>query len=88
MEAQKGMLTVDDYEIIRRKHRDEGLSQREIAEQLGHSRKTIKKALELGIPPGYRLTKPRPKPKIEPYTKIIDQWLKDDKTTRRKQRMT
>ncbi|MHB0946522.1 MAG: sigma factor-like helix-turn-helix DNA-binding protein, partial [Sedimentisphaerales bacterium] len=52
------MLTVDDYEIIRRKHRDEGLSQREIAEQLGHSRKTIKKALELGIPPGYRLTKP------------------------------
>ncbi len=26
------MLTVDDYEIIRRKYRDEGLSQREIAD--------------------------------------------------------
>jgi len=82
------MLTVDDYEIIRRKHRDEGLSQREIAQQLGHSRKTIKKALELGIPPGYRLTKPRPKPTIEPYKKIIDQWVNENKTTRRKQRMT
>ncbi|MGR8999791.1 MAG: IS21 family transposase [Gammaproteobacteria bacterium] len=81
------MLTVDEYEIIRRKHRDEGLSQRQLAHQLGHSRKTIKKALELGIPPGYRLKKPRSKPTIEPYANIIDQWLEQNKTTRHKQRM-
>ncbi len=82
------MLTVDDYEVIRRKHRDQHLSQRQLARELGHSRKTIKKALEFGIPPGYRLNKARPKPMIEPYTKIIDQWLELNKTTRRKQRMT
>lgn len=82
------MLTVDDYEIIRRKHRDEGLSQRQLARQLGHSRKTIKKALDLAVPPGYQLKNPRPKTVIEPYKAIIDQWLEQNKAVRRKQRMT
>jgi len=44
------MLSVDHYEVIRRKVRD-GFSQREAAEQLGHGRNTVAKALKYPIPP-------------------------------------
>ena len=60
------MLTVDHYELIRRKVVIKGKSQRDVAKELGHSRETIAKALKLRIPPGYRLSKPRPRPVIEP----------------------
>ena len=66
------MLTVDHYELIRRKVIIEGKSQRVVARELGHSRKTVAKALELRIPPGYRLGEPRPRPVIEPVRHIID----------------
>ena len=80
------MLTVDHYEIIRRKVRD-GMSQREVAKELGHSRNTVAKALKYAIPPGYRLAEPRPKPTIESFTDILDEWIEQNKKTRRKQRM-
>jgi hypothetical protein len=35
------MLTVADYELIRRRHFVDGQSGRAIAEELGHSRKTV-----------------------------------------------
>ena len=38
------MLTVDHYELIRRRVLIEGLSQRVAAQALGHSRKTVAKA--------------------------------------------
>ena len=66
--GSEGMLTVDHYELIRRKVVIEGKSQRDVAKELGHSRETIAKALELRIPPGYRLSKPRPRPVIEPVS--------------------
>ena len=82
------MLDLDHYELIRRKHEIEGLSQREIARQLGHSRKTVAKALQERIPPGYRLGEPRSRPVLEPVRHIIDAWLEQNKTARRKQRQT
>ena len=45
MEARK-VLEVEHYELIRRKHEREGMSQREIARELGHSRKTVAKAAQ------------------------------------------
>ena len=45
------MLTVDHYELIRRKYFVDGMSHRAIARELGHSRKTIIKALAHPIPP-------------------------------------
>lgn len=39
------MLTVVDYELIRRKHYVDGLSVRSIAKELGYSRKAVTKAL-------------------------------------------
>lgn len=80
------MLTVDHYEIIRRKVRD-GISQREVAKELGHSRNTVAKAVKYAIPPGYRLSQPRSKNVITPFAHIIDTWLEADKKVRRKQRM-
>jgi len=65
------MLTVDHYELIRRKVEIAGETQRDVAKELGHSRKTVAKALKLRIPPGYRLGKPRPRPVLDPFRHII-----------------
>ncbi len=40
------MLTVADYDKIRRLVFNEGESQREVARRLGHSRHTISKAIQ------------------------------------------
>ncbi len=64
------MLTVDDYELIRRKHLVDGMSQRAIARELGHARNTVAKAVVNPIPPGYRLSAPRGKPVIDPVKPI------------------
>ena len=39
--GSEGMLTVDHYELIRRKVVIEGKSQRDVAKELGHSRETL-----------------------------------------------
>ena len=39
------MLTVFQHELIRRKVTVDGVSQRAVARELGHSRKTVQKAL-------------------------------------------
>ena len=82
------MLTVDDYELIRRKHLIDGMSQRAIARELGHARNTVAKAIANPIPPGYRQSEARSKPQIDPVKPIIDAWLLEDRTKPRKQRHT
>ena len=82
------MLTVDDYERIRRSVLVEGLSQRDAARQLGHSRKTIKKALQYSMPPGYRRAERVRRPAIDPARHIIDAWLEEDTRRPPKQRHT
>ena len=81
------MLDVEAYEQIRRKVEIEGKTQREAAKELGHSRKTVSKALKLKIPPGYQLSKPRACPVIAPVQHIIDAWLEQNEKIRPKQRM-
>ena len=49
------VLEVDHYELIRRMHYVDGLSQRAIALRLGHSRKTVKKALAHAAPLPHKL---------------------------------
>ena len=66
------MLTVDQFELIRRKYFKDKMSQRAIARELSHSRKTVVKAIKYAIPPDYRLSQPRGKPVIEPVRHIID----------------
>lgn len=82
------MLTVAQIELIRRKVLVDGMSQREAAEELGHSRKTIAKALAQPLAPKYELKQPRKKPKLDPVRPLIDAWLEEDRRRPRKQRHT
>ncbi|MHC4406800.1 MAG: IS21 family transposase [Planctomycetota bacterium] len=79
---------MDDYELIRRKHLVDGMSQRAVARELGYARNSVAKAIANPIPPGYRLSQPRAQPKIDPVKPIIDAWLAEDRTKPRKQRHT
>ena len=80
------MLTVLQHELIRRKVLVDGLSQREVAQELGHSRKTVEKAVSHLEPPGYRRQVARKRPVLEPVASIIESWLEADRTRPRKQR--
>ena len=71
------VLTMDDYGAIRRAHRD-GKSIRKIARVFGHSRITIRKALE--HPHRAAAARNRSAPKLGPFHGIIDQILQDDET--------
>src|ERR1700733_14069549 len=89
--AQPGgqrMLTVNHFEIIRRKVLLDGLSQRDVARELGHSRKTIAKALVHSSPPGYQMGVDRKSPVMDRYRPVIEQWLESDKSAPPKQRHT
>ena len=82
------MLTVDHFEIIRRKVLLDGSSQREVAKELGHSRKTVAKALEHPSPPGYRTKTARKSPVMDPFRAIVEAWIEADKSAPPKQRHT
>jgi transposase len=82
------MLTVNHFEIIRRKVLLDGHSQRDVARELGHSRKTVAKAMEHASPPGYRLGQARACPVMDEFRAQIEQWMESDKTAPPKQRHT
>ena len=82
------MFGVELYRRIRFACHREGMSQREAALKFGVNRRTVSKALLHSVPPGYRLAKPRRRPKLGPFTGIIVQILEDDKTRPKKQHHT
>ena len=82
------MLTVEDYERIRRAVMVEGKSQREAAKELGYSRKTVRKALAGGRPAGYQRRAAYPRPAMGTHVEIIEAWQKEDEGAPRKQRHT
>ena len=81
------MLTVNHFAQIRQARRD-GLTIRQIAEQLGHSTKTVLKALAQPEPQPYTLTRPRPAPIFGPFRQTVDAILDADAGAPRKQRHT
>jgi len=81
------MLTVDHFAQIRQARR-EGLTVRQIASQLGHSTKTVLKALANSEPIPYTLTEPRPCPVFGPFREIVEAILTADAQAPRKQRHT
>ena len=78
---------MDQYELIRTAHFVYGKGIREIAREYGHSRKTVRKALQ-GLPPEYRREKEIHSPVMGCYQEIIDHWLVSDQSAHRKQRHT
>jgi len=81
------MLTVDKFSRIRQARRD-GLTIRQIAEQFGHSSKTILKALEESEPTPYRLEQARAAPVFGAFRAIVDAIVAADEQAPRKQRHT
>ena len=82
------MLTVEDYEKIRKAILRGGMSQREAARTFRHGRDTIRKILVHPAPPGYQRVKPPESPILDPVKHIIDAWLDDERErkVKRKQR--
>ena len=82
------MYTVELYLRVRMACHVEGLSQREATSRFGVAREIVKKILRYSEPPGYRLCQPAPRPKLDPFTAVIERILADDRTVHRKQRHT
>ena len=82
------MYQVKSYLRVRRAVMVEGMSVREVSREFGLHRDTVRKMLAYSVPPGYRRqTSPR-RPKLEPFTGVIDRILEDDHQVSRKQRHT
>ena len=82
------MIQVEEKERIRRKYFNERQSIREIAKEMHHSRKTVKKAILDSSVPEYHLTSPRKSPVMDPFKTIIERWIEKDKNQPKKQRHT
>ena len=78
---------MDQYELIRTANRVYGKGIRAIAREYGHSRKTIRKALN-GLEPQYRRKQQAKAPVMDPVSGIVESWLKEDRDRPRKQRHT
>ena len=82
------MYTVDLYLRVRLACHVDGISEREAASRFGLARETVRKMLRHAEPPGYRRREPPKRPKLAPFTDIIDRILEEDRTVHRKQRHT
>ncbi len=65
-----------------------GMSERAAAGHFGISRARVNKMMSSSVPPGYQITAPIKRPKLDGFTGFIDQWLQDDLSLPRKQRHT
>ena len=82
------MHRVEVYLRVRRAVMVDGLSIREAARTFGLHRDTVRKMLAYSVPPGYRRQSPPRRPKLEPFTGVIERILEDDLRRPRKQRHT
>ena len=82
------MFAVEMYARVRRACMVEGMSVREASRIFGLHRDTVRKMLAYSVPPGYRRQEPSRKPKLEPFTGLIDAILEADRQVPRKQRHT
>ena len=82
------MYKVELYVRVRRACMVDGMSTREAARVFGLHRDTVRKMLAYSMPPGYRRQTPPRRPKLEPYTGVIDRILEEDHKVSKKQRHT
>ena len=80
------MYQVESYLRVRRAVMVEGMSIREASRMFGLHRDTVRKILAYSVPPGYRRQTPPRRPKLEPFTGVIDHILEDDNRVHKKQR--
>jgi transposase len=78
---------VEVFEAIRRDHRREELSIRQLADRHRVHRRTVRQALESAVPPP-RKTRVFPAPVLDPMKPLIDAMLRSDLDAPKKQRHT
>ena len=78
---------MEQFERIRRDHREEGVSIRELARRHKVHRRAVRQALAAAVPPS-RTVSPRPAPAIGQHADTIRRWLVEDKVVHHKQRHT
>ena len=87
--GEKGVYTdMEKWTRIRLELRHEDTSKREVMRREGIHWDTLQKIETHSEPPGYRMGRARPKPKLGPYLDLIAQIIKDDKSVPKKQRHT
>ena len=67
------------YVRVRRACMVEGMSVREASRVFGLHRDTVRKMLAYSAPPGYRRQDPPRRPRLEPFTGVIDAILEADR---------
>jgi transposase len=77
-----------DQQKIQKAYYLEKKSMRDIAKEQGHSRNTVKKAVETHEPFEYKRKKPVPSPVLGPYKEQLEQLEARNKELPRKQRYT
>jgi transposase len=82
------MFSVELYGRVRHACHVEGLSIREAARRFGLHRNTVRKMLAFSVPPGYRRRGPAARPRLGPFTAVIDRILEEDRSAPAKQRHT
>jgi transposase len=82
------MKLVELYGRVRYAVQIEGISRREAARRFGIDPRTVLKMLAFSVPPGYRRSQPPKRPKLDPFTGIIDRILEEDQGRPAKQRHT
>ncbi len=82
------MFSVELYGRVRHACHIEGLSIREAARRFGLHRNTVRKMLAFAVPPGYRRRGPPARPRLGPFTAVIDRILEEDRSAPPKQRHT
>jgi len=78
---------VELFEQIRRDWAGE-VSIRGLAVRHHVHRRTVRQALASAVPPPRKAYSQRPRPALDPYTQVIDEWLLADREVPRKQRHT
>jgi len=78
---------VEQFERIRRDHRDGGLSIRALAARHGVHRRTVRQALADAVPPPRKVPQ-RVAPVLGPHAETVRGWLTEDLDAPRKQRHT
>ena len=79
---------MEQWASIRRRVLVDGVSKRQVLRETGMHWTTLEKVLSHSEPPGYRLRKPRRRPKLGAFLPRIRQILEGDKAIPRKQRHT
>src|SRR2546422_792958 len=82
------MITLEQYEQIRRMYHLEEKSGRQIARELSCSRQTVSRALSLEQPPAYTMSRARSAPVLGPYQAKLEALLAENQRLPKKQRYT